>query len=50
MVEGDGDGLGIGEIGIIVGESSDSTEVAEVVEAENFGAAGAHGVVEGTDG
>jgi hypothetical protein len=59
MVEGDGDGVGIGEIGVILGEFSKSTEETEVVEAEDFGSAfslyfqvlaGAHGVVEGTNG
>ena len=59
MVEGDGDGVGIGEVGVVVGEFSKSAEEAEVVEAEDFGSAfslyfqvlaGAHGVIEGTDG
>ncbi len=47
------------EIGIIVGEFSDSVKEAEVVEAEDFGSAfslyfqvlaGAHGMIEGTNG
>jgi hypothetical protein len=59
IVEGDTDGVGKGEIGIIVGEFSKSTEEAEVVEAEDFGAAfslhfqvlaGTHCVVDGTNG
>jgi hypothetical protein len=59
MVEGNGDDVGIGEVGIVVGEFSKSVEEAEVVEAEDFGSAfslyfqvlaGAHGVIEGTDG
>jgi hypothetical protein len=59
IVEGDIDDVGKGEIGIIVGEFSKSTEEAEVVEAEDFGAAfslhfqvltGTHCVVESTNG
>jgi hypothetical protein len=59
IVEGDTDGVGEGEIRIIVGEFSKSTEEAEVVEAEDFRAAfalyfqvlaGTHCVVEGTNG
>jgi hypothetical protein len=59
IVEGDTDGVGKGEIGIIMGELSKSTEEAEVVDAEDFlGAAfslhfqvlaGTHCVVEGTN-
>jgi hypothetical protein len=59
IVEGDTYGAGKEEIRIIVGEFSKSTEEAEVVEAEDFGAVfslhfqvlpGTHCVVEGTSG
>jgi hypothetical protein len=59
MIEGDGDRVGIGEIGVVMGEFSETAEEAEVVEAEDFGSAfslyfqvlaGAHGVIEGTNG
>ncbi len=60
MIEGDGDRVGIGEIGVVMGEFSETAEEAEVVEAEDFGCsafslyfqvlAGAHGVIEGTNG
>ncbi len=59
MIEGDGDRVGIWEIGVVMGEFSKTAEEAEVVEAEDFGLAfsfyfqvlaGAHDVVEGTNG
>ncbi len=59
MIEGDGDCVSIGEIEVVMGEFSKTTEEAEFVEAEDFGLAfslyfqvlaGAHDVAEGTNG
>jgi hypothetical protein len=39
IVEGDGDGVSIGKIGVIVGEFSKLEEEGEVAEVEEFGMA-----------